>query len=171
MNRGIVFGGGVAVGIVLALLIQPVVFAPAIAPVFSPEDGHEIVELFEGAERSIDIEVYVFTSRDIVEALERAKARGVEVRIILERDVLSGENDEIYHELLAKGFNARFASEAYKLTHAKFAIVDGKAVLVGSHNFSNSALYFNREASVIIRDEGTVHEFEDAFETDWAIAS
>ena len=171
MNRGLMFAAGLGAGILLTMLVHPLIFAPSISAVFSPEDGHEIVDLLDGAKGSIDIEIYVFSSRDVVEALEHAKARGVEIRIIIEKDVVGGENDEIYRELLAKGFNVRFASEAYKLTHAKFIIVDGKAVLVGSHNLSNSALYKNREASVIIRDAATVQEFEQAFAIDWAIAS
>jgi phosphatidylserine/phosphatidylglycerophosphate/cardiolipin synthase-like enzyme len=165
-----IFVAGLAAGILLALILQPIFVAPAITAIFSPEDGREIIEFIDSAEKSIDIEMYVFSSRDVVEALERAKARGVEIRIIIERNVVGDDNEEIYRELLAKGFNVRFASSAYKLTHAKIIIVDGKAVLVGSHNLSNSALYKNREASVIIRDAATLEEFGAAFATDWAIA-
>jgi len=52
------------------------------------------------------------------------------------------------------------------LMHSKFTIRDGKEVLVGSHNFSYSALNKNREASVIISGNA-VQEFMDIFEEDW----
>lgn len=165
-----IFGAGMAAGALIFFLLQPYASAPAIQPVFSPDGGHAIIEYLDSAEKSIDIEMYVFSSRDVVEALERAKSRGVKVRIILERDVISGENNEIRRELLSKGFDVRFAGSAYKLTHSKFIIVDGKAVLVGSHNLSNSALYKNREASVIIREAAIIRDFQGAFGTDWAIA-
>ncbi|MCI0504216.1 phospholipase D-like domain-containing protein [Candidatus Micrarchaeota archaeon] len=171
MGKITVFGAGMAAGALLFFILQPALFAPEIQAVFSPEDGEEIPLLLDGAKSSIDIEIYVFTSRDVVEALERAKARGVMVRIIIERNVISDDNDAIFQELASKGFRIRYASSAYKLTHAKFIIVDGKAVLVGSHNLSNSALYKNREASVIIRDAKAVGEFMDVFATDWALAS
>jgi phosphatidylserine/phosphatidylglycerophosphate/cardiolipin synthase-like enzyme len=166
-----IFGAGLAAGALLVLLAQQFFLAPAISPVFSPEQGGEIIGFIDSAEETLDIEVYILSSRDVVAALERAKARGVEIRIIVERNVVSGENDEIYRELASKGFNIRFAGSAQKLTHSKFIIVDGKAVLVGSHNLSNSALFKNREASVIIRDSATVNKFGQIFETDWATAN
>ena len=171
MNRGAVFGIGMAAGALLLLLIQPAIFSPEIEPVFSPEDGARIPAYIDGAKESIDIEIYVFSSRDVVEALERAKSRGVRVRIIIERNVVGDDNDAIFRELAAKGFDIRYASSAYKLTHAKFIIVDGKSVLVGSHNLSNSALYKNREASVIIRHQRTVDDFSSTFRLDWGLAS
>jgi phosphatidylserine/phosphatidylglycerophosphate/cardiolipin synthase-like enzyme len=149
---------------------MPIIAPPVISPVFSPEDWGDIIGLMDSAEESIDIEIYVLSSRDVVEALERAKARGVDIRITIERNTMGTGNQEIYNELASKGFNIRYAGSEYKLTHSKFMIVDGEAVLVGSHNLSNSALKKNREASVIIRDDATVQEFIDVFQTDWALA-
>ena len=159
-----------ASGLLIGLLAYHFFIAP-VETVFSPGGGQEIIDLFDSAEKSMDIEMYVFTSRDIVESLERAKNRGVSIRIIIERSTISGSNDEIYRELAAKGFNIRYASKDYKLTHSKFAIIDGRTVLVGSHNFSNSALFENREASVILHDPETANEFQSVFDTDWAIAT
>jgi phosphatidylserine/phosphatidylglycerophosphate/cardiolipin synthase-like enzyme len=164
------FAAGLVFGIVLGLVVPGFVFEPEISTVFSPEDGDEIIGFIDSADDTIDIEVYVFTSREVVDALERAKARGVEIRIIIERNVVGDDNEEIFRELSSKGFKVRYASKAYKLTHSKFILIDGKAVLVGSHNLSNSAMYKNREASVIIRDMDTVREFMGIFETDWALA-
>ena len=162
---------GFVFGVLTYFFLSGSLSPPMITAVFSPENGNEIIDLIDSAQTSLDIEMYVFTSRDVIEALDRAKARGVEIRIIIERNVLSGQNDETYRELAAKGFNIRYASIAYKLTHAKFMILDGKSVLVGSHNLSNSALYENREASVIIRDPVTIAKFIEIFEKDWSIAS
>jgi len=171
MKWGMIFAAGLAVGVLIALATQQFFFPPLIMPVFSPEDGDKVIAFIDSAEKSIDIEVYVFTSRNVIEALERAKERGVAIRIIIERNVISGQNDATYRELASKGFNIRYASRNYALTHAKTIITDGTAVLVGSHNLSNSALYENREASVIIRDIATVAEFGNVFEKDWLLAS
>ncbi|MBU0531956.1 hypothetical protein KKB44_00515 [Candidatus Micrarchaeota archaeon] len=164
MRRGIAL---FVIGLLFGVLSYYLLSIPIITPVFSPEDGNEIIEFIDDAENTIDIEVYVLTSRDVVDALARAKQRGVDIRIILEQTT----NKEIYEELTSKGFNVKYASNFYKLTHSKFIIIDKKAVLVGSHNLSNSALNKNREASVIIWDAKTVDEFLDAFETDWLLAS
>jgi len=164
----------IAIGLVLGLVIyhffSVLVFTPLIMPVFSPEDGNEIINFIDSAETSIDIEIYVLTSRDVVEALERAKQRGVRIRIIIERNTMGNGNEEIYKELAAKGFNIRYAGSFYKLTHSKYIIIDRKAVLVGSHNLSNSAINKNREASVIIYNSNIVDEFLESFETDWMLA-
>jgi len=171
MRRGIAyFIIGIVAGLLLYHVFSPLIFPVVVAPVFSPENGDDIIALIDSAETSIDIEMYVFTSRDVIEALERAKNRGVRIRIIIERSTIGGSNAETFQELASKGFNIRYASSSYKLTHSKFMVVDGKAVLVGSHNFSNSALYKNREASVIIRETAAVDEFSRVFEKDWAIA-
>lgn len=164
------FAAGLAAGVILLLLIQQFALQPQISPVFSPDGGERILSLIDGAHDTIDIEVYVFTSKDAMRALERAKARGVAIRIIIERNVMSGQNDATYRQLASQGFNVRYARSDVALTHSKFIIVDGKAVLVGSHNLSNAALYDNREASVIIRDIRTVAGFEGVFEEDWRLA-
>ena len=73
-------------------------------------------------------------------------------------------------ELQRAGIPIRWASGQYALTHAKFIIVDGQRVLVGSHNFSNSALFRNREASVIVSGP-VVDEFRRVFDKDWTLAA
>ncbi len=169
--RRLLLPSGIVAGLLIGLLVHPLLFHPDITAIFSPEDGGEILSLIDGARGSIDMEMYVLSSRDVVESLERARERGVEVRIIIERDVVGGENDAIFRELSAKGFRIRYASESFKLTHSKFIIIDGETLLVGSHNLSNSALFKNREASVVIRDAPAVGDFKAVFENDWAIAA
>ncbi len=170
MNRGMSLVLGIAIGILIYHLLSPSFFAPSVTPIFSPEDGAKIISFVDSAQKSIDIEIYTFSSRDVVEALERARGRGVLVRIIIEPNVIGGENSQIYHELLSKGYSIRYASQSFKLTHAKFIIIDRISVLVGSHNLSNSALYKNREASVIIKNSPSVGDFIRVFENDWLIA-
>jgi len=171
MRRGIAYCvSGFVIGFVFCYFLLSFVFAPTITSVFSPDNGDQIIDLIDSAEKSIEIEMYVFTSRDVIEALERAKMRGVIVRIIIERNTIGGTNEDIYHELLSKGFNTKYATKSYKLTHSKFIIIDKKIVFVGSHNLSNSAIYNNREASVIIRDSNVIQNFIDVFERDWMLA-
>ncbi|MEW6723022.1 MAG: phospholipase D family protein [Candidatus Micrarchaeota archaeon] len=171
MSRGMIFGAGLALGLIIGFAFSVFAVPPEAEAVFSPEDGREIIDFIDSARETLEIEVYTMSSRDVVDALGRARARGVDVRIILERNVLGGENAEIYRELSAKGFAVRYASKAFKLTHSKFIIVDGNEVLVGSHNLSNSALFSNREASVIVRDAAIVGEFSEIFEGDWELAN
>ena len=46
-------------------------------------------------------------------------------------------------------------------THAKIVIIDGRTAVVGSHNWTGSALSRNREASLLIDDRPVIAEIEN----------
>lgn len=138
--------------------------------IFSPNSESRVIGLIEGAERSIELEMYVFTSEEVAGALADAVSRGVEVRVIMEQRVNSYNQKEIVWALQDGGVDVRWASFDYKLTHTKMMILDGERVFVGSTNFSNSALGNNREMAVLLEGE-IVEEFVLAFRRDWNISS
>jgi len=51
--------------------------------------------------------------------------------------------------------------------HTKGMVVDGKRVLIGSHNWSGMGVSTNRDASLIFDHAGIAKYFADAFEIDW----
>ena len=55
--------------------------------------------------------------------------------------------------------------------HTKGMIVDGKRVLLGSHNWSKSGVTLNRDASLIFDDERIAAYYTEAFEIDWERAN
>jgi phosphatidylserine/phosphatidylglycerophosphate/cardiolipin synthase-like enzyme len=110
----------------------------------------------------------------VLEALERAAARGVSVRILL-----SERFRETYPEpagsLAARdGIELRWLDLA-PLTggvqHAKYAIFDRRAVFVGSQNFDWRALEHIQELGVLADVEPVARQFLSIFEFDWALAS
>ncbi|MGB9719057.1 MAG: phospholipase D-like domain-containing protein [Candidatus Anstonellales archaeon] len=156
---------GFAIGFLLCFI-----FANAflVSPVFSPENGEEMIGFIDSAMFSVDAEVYAFSSWDVARALVNAEKRGVNVRVIVDKSTLDEENRAIVRYLKNNGVEVRLA-DYYQRTHAKFIVVDGVRVLVGSHNFSNSALYYNREASAILNFL-RFWEFGRVFEEDWGKA-
>ena len=92
--------------------------------------------LIRSAKETIDVEIYVFTSEDIVRELADAQKRGVRVRVIMEPRVEDSRKGKVFSLLEASGIEVRWASFEYKLTHSKMIIVDGKTALVGSINLS-----------------------------------
>ncbi|MCX6769300.1 MAG: phospholipase D family protein [Candidatus Micrarchaeota archaeon] len=138
--------------------------------VFSPGAESEVISLIRSAQKTIDVEMYVLTSEDIVNELSAAVKRGVKVRVILEPRVEDTRKDKVFQTLRQLGVDMRWASFTYKLTHSKLLIVDGKRALVGSINFSDSALNSNREVAALVEGEN-VHELTAIFEEDWQKAS
>ena len=128
------------------------------------------MSFIRSARGSIDIEMYVFTSDVVARELGDAVKRGVRVRVIMEPRVTDSRKQKMFGTLSALGVETRWASFSYKLTHSKFIVVDGKRALVGSINFSESALNYNRETAVELDGE-KVKEVVEAFETDWEMAS
>ncbi|VVB66760.1 Cardiolipin synthase B [Candidatus Gugararchaeum adminiculabundum] len=140
-------------------------------PVFSPDAEEFFVSQIDSAQKTIDVEMYTFSNKNLISALERAKERGVKVRLILESRIDSTTNIATMKTLKADGIEARWATITYKLTHAKLMIIDGKKVIVGSHNWSKAAMTANREASVYIESEKLAQEFLGEFEKDWELGT
>ncbi|OIO23082.1 hypothetical protein AUJ65_04495 [Candidatus Micrarchaeota archaeon CG1_02_51_15] len=120
------------------------------------------------ARNSIDVQMYVFTSSELKDALVQAARRGVCVRLILEPRIDSNAATAAF--LVANGVQVRWASREFANTHSKLALIDGKTVLVGSINWSWHALYANREAALLVENPRLAQEFGSVFEEDWAIA-
>lgn len=161
---------GVLLGVAITLLVYPFLFPQSsVTAIFSPEEGVRVVDFIGSANSTLDIEIYTFSSEDALNSVLSAKDRGVDVRVIIEHDVQGSANQNSFNKLKAAGVSVVWASDDFQLTHSKFIIVDGKYVLVGSHNLSENALTKNREASVIISGPA-VENFLAIFEIDWSKA-
>jgi phosphatidylserine/phosphatidylglycerophosphate/cardiolipin synthase-like enzyme len=55
--------------------------------------------------------------------------------------------------------------------HTKGMIVDGRRVLIGSHNWSQPGVTLNRDASLIFDDKEIAEYYSEAFEIDWERAN
>ena len=69
---------------------------PGVVGLFvQPDDGRApILDELDAARESISLEVYLLSDAEIIAALERAEARGVEVRVILEEQPFGGAGDQ-----------------------------------------------------------------------------
>ena len=105
-------------------------------------------------------------ANELIRELVDAKTRGVDVRVFIEYrtyfDTMT-RNSEAYSYLSTNGVAVKLDNED-DTDHMKFIVVDGMVVFVGSHNWSESSLYYNHEASVRIVSEEIAELFEDYFE-------
>ena len=109
-------------------------------------------------------------ANDVIEELARAAKRGVEVYVFLEHKTYYGEmerNLEAYEYLLEHGVHVKLDEQA-DTDHMKLVIIDGEVVYVGSHNWSESALYYNHETTLRCTEESIVEAAEDYFWSLWS---
>ncbi|MEK7413191.1 MAG: phospholipase D-like domain-containing protein [Planctomycetota bacterium] len=90
----------------------------------------------------------------LMHALAAAAARGVDVRVCLDRGAgFNGAIDD-KHAAPEKWFKQHgvrvVLDELDRRTHAKVLIADGQRILAGSHNWTRSAFMSNREVSWLI---------------------
>lgn len=123
---------------------------------FSPHDDIEaaILRTLRGARHSIHVQAYLFTSRSLAAALIEAKARGVRVEVLADREQTArGENSQI-PQLVEAGIPVALEVR-YAAAHNKVILVDaaeaGGAVITGSYNFTWSARTRNAENVLILR--------------------
>ncbi len=68
----------------------------------------------------------------------------------------------------SKGVDIDGRLRAIENHHTKGMIVDGKRVLLGSHNWSQPGVSLNRDASLLFDDAEVASYYAEAFEVDWA---
>ena len=134
---------------------------------FSPNGGcqNAVISEISKAQKSIDIAMYSFTSREIAQELVKAKDRKVKIRIVLDK----GQKTEEYSKsryLIEKGFEVKYHS-GDGLMHNKFAVIDGRVLLTGSFNWTASAEQRNEENLLIITDNGVIKKYAERFERLW----
>ena len=141
-----------------------------------------LIEKFEAATKSIEVEQLLLNDTKTLKALARAAKRGVKVRMLVDpakhlyyRDWKGGPNNKavgMVEEL--KRENAELPIEVRHYTvdpgqelHVKMCIIDDKVLGMGSTNFSSGAFQSNYELFAFIEGTGIVGDFSAMFETDW----
>lgn len=141
-----------------------VVGESALEVAFSPEDDVQarIVRYLERASESIDFMAFTLTADRVADALLTAAERGVRVRGVVEAeraDDLGGDAGR----LRSAGLDVRLDSNPDTM-HNKVMVVDGRVVLTGSYNFTQSAEEHNDENFVIIDNPNVAGQYERTFE-------
>jgi len=137
---------------------------------FCPVDScaNHLIEKIDSAKVSLYIAVYSFTHDGIADAVVRAKARGVDVKVIFDKD--QSMNDASDDEFLAQAgvFVSRRNGSGYM--HNKFSVIDGLFVATGSFNYSMNADTKNEENLVFIENSKIAQMYKDDFDKIWDLS-
>jgi competence ComEA-like helix-hairpin-helix protein len=117
---------------------------------FAPEEAVElqVLKVLRAASSSIDVMAFSFTDEAMGEALISAAARGVRVRVVIEKIASDAKGGQLF-PLRDAGVEAYADGNKYRLHHKVF-LVDAQTVITGSFNFSRGARS-NNENLLILR--------------------
>ena len=180
-----VFVAGVVVGALLAQFVGaglPMLGGPPPLPlegeVLVVEDDQyvgAVAPLIERANRSVYVIMFVMKYdpgddddpvNELLGLLADAASRGVDVRVLVDEETRDSYPQTIEF-LKEHGIGVRLDRSSGITTHAKVVIVDGVYVVVGSHNWTESALRYNHEVSAILRSGAVAGELTNYFEKLW----
>ena len=128
-----------------------------------------IASTIASAHVSIDVLAYEFTSVPIAKALVDAKARGVDVRAVLDGKTngpRKGRNYSAATFLINVGIPVRL-DYTVAIAHNKIMVIDGETVITGSYNFTKAAEKSNAENLLVIHDADLANIYERYFLTRW----
>jgi phosphatidylserine/phosphatidylglycerophosphate/cardiolipin synthase-like enzyme len=125
----------------------------------------KVIPLIDSAQKTIEIIVFdwrwypqeIGSSVQLFnQAIARAAKRGVKIRAIV-------SNDEIARVLNSVGCEAKKLASK-NLVHCKLMLIDDSTLILGSHNYTQSAFYMNFELSVALHAPGEFGEVKSFFE-------
>ena len=119
------------------------------------------------AQRTIDMEMYELEDRTAERDLVAAAARGVRVRVLLDR-AFSGArvNSGAAHYLAAHGVEVRWAPAGY-IFHIKTTTFDAKTADISTANLVSAYYRTTRDAEIVDSDPAQVRAIEGTFSNDW----
>jgi|WetSurMetagenome_2_1015567.scaffolds.fasta_scaffold02787_3 V8-like Glu-specific endopeptidase len=145
-----------------------------VTPILTPDNFYdEVIKLVESAEKELLIQNQTFNAPNenqekleklISLVLDKQKA-GIDVKIIF-RNIGGAKVRENLEKLVDMGFD-ECKIKIQKDCHTKAVMVDGERVMIGSQNWSELGITFNRDASLLFYDEKLTKYYREIFIHDW----
>lgn len=135
-----------------------------------PDDtAQPFIDAIEGAKKSLNIRMFLFTDTTLLDAVIAAHRRGVKVRVMLNPARRSGEseNEAARQQLTDAGVDVRDANPAFDLTHQKSMVIDDEVGFVESLNWEPRDLTQTRDYAVVTTRAHEVSEMVVCFDADW----
>ena len=170
---------GIGLGCSVSLLVGPWAGLPAASSQeaaaasidvwYAPEDEplNRVVRIYEQAERYIYAAVYGMTSFPAAKALVSAHKRGVEVRVITDRERLNDPKQRAAISALREAGIPVMVNRHDSLMHLKQVVIDDEINLNGSMNHTTSGNRYNDERLDVIRDHAISVKAREKFLSMW----
>jgi cardiolipin synthase len=130
-----------------------------------------LVKLIDSSKSTLVAETESFDDSDVINALNRAAARGVVVRLIVPECNLGNALMNYPHLAQLQDVKVHVEhdgnTDQQPYMHSKMMMVDGKTMYIGSINYSFNSTQKDRELGVIFANANTASDLSREFETDW----
>ena len=120
-----------------------------------------VIDVIDLSQSEVLVQAYGFTHTGIAQALLRAHARGVQVKVLL--DAKTDSTNRFVTDLLVAQHIPLRLEGGHAIAHNKVIVVDGELVITGSFNFTNSAQTRNAENLLVLKST----ELADSYKTNW----
>ena len=121
----------------------------------------KIIESILSATKDIRIAMAFFTDREIANELLKSRDKGVNVSVILAKDI---NNENIKGLLSSKCKVYIHKANGRGIMHHKFCLIDNSLLLHGSYNYTYNALNNNEESLNLTDSNNLVTEYSIIFE-------
>lgn len=191
MKRGVQEGNCLSwrgtVSACLLLFSSTIAFAFQVEVSEAPINNLELTtQAIKSAKKSILLNIYELSSPEIAAALESQAKAGVHIEVLLEGQPVGGisapgkavANQLIQSFKKARGKNQFFemsskagAHRRFRFDHAKYAVIDGESLLIGSENYSPTGNPVpgnvgNRGWEVFVHQKSVAQHFAKIFAQD-----
>ena len=138
--------------------------------IVEPDQGYApIYRLLGSAKHSVDMTMYELRDGNAEKALIDDAARGVVVRVLLDKQYHGGPyNTPAFEDLATHGVAVQWASTKVAITHQKSFVIDGAKAVIMTGNLTSSYYATSRDFAVVDTNRGDVDAIAATFELDWA---
>lgn len=127
----------------------------------------QLIDVIDSSTNTLDIAIYSLTKQSIVDAIIKAKDRGVTVRIMTDNVESKNKYEKEMLTLLVNDKIPVKINSHAGLMHIKMTIADKLIGTTGSYNYTDSATQNNDEMLVVIIDSKVATDFDNEFNSMW----
>ena len=133
---------------------------------FAPSNSieQELIKFINSAEKSLEICVFELDLESVSEAILKAHARGVQVRLIIDADYA---HESAIQRLQQKQIPLQFDPRS-AFMHNKFIVLDRRKIWTGSYNFTHNGTRKNDNNAIVIESEKLAANYFVEFNEMWA---
>ena len=124
-----------------------------------------VMDVIDQSHTEVLVQAYGFTHNGIAQALIRAHARGVQVRVLL--DQKSESSNRYVIDLMMVNDLVWRQDGKHAIAHNKVIVIDNQIVITGSFNFTNSAQTRNAENLLILKSTELAERYKRNWQAHW----